>query len=413
MRTMKAISRIALGISLALAGGSLALAPAIAKKAADESQTFNLSPEVSKNLADAQKAIAAKDYATAAPKIAAAEAAIKNDDDRFQVGAFKLSLGTATSNQTLQSEGIDLAVASNKGTLAQKKELLHNQGAIALNAKNPAKAEAAFNQLVALDPKDTANVLTLAQLKARNGKGAEAMTTVNQAISAQKASGQPVPEDWYRTGLAIANDTKNPAGTDIAMGLVASYPTPTNWRDALTVYRSNIKLDSAANLDVMRLLRAVHGLKGEADYYEYAQTAMTKGLPGEAKSVVEEGNASGAINASRPVFQDVQALTGAKITADKASLPKLESQAKSAPNGKLAANTADAYLGYKQYAQAAALYRVALQKGGVDVAAVNTHIGIALALSGDKAGAQQAFAQVTGPRAAIAKFWTIWLGQPA
>ncbi len=128
--------------------------------------------------------------------------------------------------------------------------------------------------------------------------------------------------------------------------------------------------------------------------------------------MVEEGSATGAINASRPVFQDVQALSGAKIAADKASLPKLEAQAKSADNGKLAANTADAYLGYKQYAQAAALYRVALQKGGIDAPAVNTRIGIALALSGDKAGAQQAFGQVTGPRAAIAKFWTIWLGQP-
>ena len=55
--------------------------------------------------------------------------------------------------------------------------------------------------------------------------------------------------------------------------------------------------------------------------------------------MVDEVNASGAINASRPVFQDVQALTGAKISQDKASLPKLEAQAKSAPNGKLAANT--------------------------------------------------------------------------
>jgi len=411
---MKAISRIALGISLAVTGGSLALAPAIAKKQeAEASQTFKLSQPVQNNLAEAQKLIAAKDYANAATKIAAAQAAITNEDDRFQVGAFKLNLGTLTNNPQLQSEGIDLAVQSGKGTTTQKKELLHNQGALALQAKNPAKAEASFNQLVALDPNDTSNVLTLAQLKARNGKAAEAMQTVNQAIATQKASGKPVPEDWLRTGLAIANDTHSPMGTEIATELVAGYPNPTNWRDALTVYRMANKLDGAANLDVMRLLRAAKALKGESDYYEYASTAMTKGLPGEAKSVVEEGNASGAINASRPVFQDVQALTGAKIAQDKGSLPKLEAQAKSAPNGKLAANTADAYLGYKQYAQATALYRVALQKGGVDVPAVNTHIGIALALSGDKAGAQQAFAQVTGPRAAIAKFWTIWLSQPA
>src|SRR5690242_19487216 len=112
MRTMKAISRIALSISLALAGGSLALAPAVAKKQAEEQQTFNLSQPVQNNLAEAQKLIAAKDYANAATKISAAEAAIKNDDDRFQVGAFKLNLGTVSNNPQLQSEGIDLAVAS-------------------------------------------------------------------------------------------------------------------------------------------------------------------------------------------------------------------------------------------------------------------------------------------------------------
>jgi hypothetical protein len=410
---MKAISRIALGVSLTLAGGGLALAPAIAKKQAEESQALTLSQAVQNNLAEAQKAMTAKDYATAGAKISAAEAAIKTEDDRFEVGAFKLNLGTVTSNPQLQSDGIDFAVASGKGTMSQRKELLHNQGALALQAKNPAKAEASFTQLVALDPSDTANVLTLAQLKARNGKGAEAMATVNQAISAQKASGKPVPEDWYRTGLAIANDTHNPAGTSIGADLVANYPSPTNWRDVLTVYRTTNKLDASANLDVLRLLRAAKALKGESDYYEYASAAMTRGLPGEAKSVVEEGSAAGAINASRPVFQDVQALSGAKIAADKASLPKLESQAKASATGKLAANTADAYLGYKQYAQATALYRVALQKGGVDAAEVNTRIGIALALSGDKAGAQQAFGQVSGARAPIAKFWTIWLGQPS
>jgi len=221
-----------------------------------------------------------------------------------------------------------------------------------------------------------------------------------------------VPEDWYRTGLAIANDTHSPQSANIAADLVANYPSPTNWRDALTVYRTTVKLDAGANLDVMRLLRAAKALKGESDYYEYASAAMMRGLPGEAKAVVEEGSAARAINASRPVFQDVQAVTGAKIAQDRASLPKLESQAKSAANGKLALNTADAYLGYKQYAQAAALYRVALQKGGIDAGEANTRIGIALALSGDKAGAQQAFSQVSGPRAGVAKFWTIWLGQP-
>jgi hypothetical protein len=55
------------------------------------------------------------------------------------------------------------------------------------------------------------------------------------------------------------------------------------------------------------------------------------------------------------------------------------------------------------------MYRAALSKGGVDANEVNTRLGIALARSGDKAGAQAAFGAVTGnPRAGIAALWTTW-----
>ncbi len=74
-----------------------------------------------------------------------------------------------------------------------------------------------------------------------------------------------------------------------------------------------------------------------------------------------------------------------------------------------AASTADVYLGQGTYAKAAELYRTALTKGGVNADEVNTRLGIALARSGDKAGAQTAFAAVQGtPRAGIAALWNTW-----
>ena len=48
----------------------------------------------------------------------------------------------------------------------------------------------------------------------------------------------------------------------------------------------------------------------------------------------------------------------------------------------------------------------------MDADTVNTRLGIALARSGDKAGAKEAFAQVKGaPRADIAAFWTTYVDQ--
>jgi Flp pilus assembly protein TadD len=71
----------------------------------------------------------------------------------------------------------------------------------------------------------------------------------------------------------------------------------------------------------------------------------------------------------------------------------------------------DRYYAMGDYAKAADLYRMAMGKPGVDGAVANLHLGMALARSGDKAGATTALNAVTGPRADIAKFWLAYVNQ--
>ena len=59
--------------------------------------------------------------------------------------------------------------------------------------------------------------------------------------------------------------------------------------------------------------------------------------------------------------------------------------------------------------KAAGVYRTALAKPGVDKDVANLHLGMALARSGDKAGATAAFNAVGGSRAEIAKYWLLYL----
>ncbi len=80
-----------------------------------------------------------------------------------------------------------------------------------------------------------------------------------------------------------------------------------------------------------------------------------------------------------------------------------------APTGQMARTTADAFYGYGHYAEAADLYRAALQKGGEDANLVNTRLGASLALAGRRAEAEAAFHAVTGTRATLAQFWLLWL----
>ena len=54
-----------------------------------------------------------------------------------------------------------------------------------------------------------------------------------------------------------------------------------------------------------------------------------------------------------------------------------------------------------------------LTKSGVDSSLVNMRLGIALASSGDRAGAEAAFKAVSGPRGELAALWMAWLSRGA
>ena len=140
--------------------------------------------------------------------------------------------------------------------------------------------------------------------------------------------------------------------------------------------------------------------------------ALDLGIPWESKAVLNEGKTAGKIAAGNATASGLLAAANTSI-GNEGALTGLETRAKAAANGKLANSTADAYLGSGNWAKAVELYRVALQKGSVDADAVNTRIGIALANSGDKAGAKTAFETVkTPPRDGIAAMWLLFLDHP-
>jgi len=155
------------------------------------------------------------------------------------------------------------------------------------------------------------------------------------------------------------------------------------------------------------------GLAIKPDYIEYAEMAFKTGIFGEVKSAIDKGRAKGVLGSGDGA--DFYTVAQQKIAGDKASLAVAERDAGKSATGKIAAATADAYLGYGDYSKAAQLFQLALQKGSVDVAEINTRLGIAQALAGDTAAARQSFAKVSGgTRGQIAQYWSKWLeGQAA
>jgi tetratricopeptide (TPR) repeat protein len=182
-----------------------------------------------------------------------------------------------------------------------------------------------------------------------------------------------------------------------------------NLRNAVIVFRESATLDKEADLDLLRLMRATKVMSGPGAYLELAQLLNEAGLPGEAKAVLDDASRGGILKGGAGA--SLLASLNPRIADDRASLPGVDTKARAAANGTLAMRTATAYLGYGDYAKAIDLYRLALSKGGVDANLVNTRLGMALALAGQKAEAEAALKAVSGPRADLAALWVAWLNQ--
>ncbi|MBB6123236.1 hypothetical protein [Sphingobium subterraneum] len=422
---MRFVSPVALGLMLGLASVSMS-APTVAVAKEKAPPAPKLSAEVTKPLVAAQEALKAKNFEAAKTALDQADAVAKTPADKYFVHSIRLNLGLATSDAAVQRTSIEGMIASGGAPAAELPKYEFFAGDFAMKAKDYDAAIAHFK--TAADggyPGSApwllgaeANFQKAVSLSSNNqispaGKpfAAAGLPLLKRAIEIEKAAGTAIPASWYNRGFSMAYASGSPDSRQWGEWNTAADPSPNNWRSMLRSYQdANRQMTRGENLDVLRLLKQTKGLLAEYDYGEYADLAQKAGLLGEVKSTIDAGRASGKVAPNRLTELYQMADTG--IAKDKASLPASEADASKAATGKVAVNTADAYLGYGDYAKAAALYRVGLQKGSVDVPEVTTRLAIALALSGDTAGAKENFAKVTGgTRGDIARYWVMWLDQ--
>lgn len=419
---MRFVTPLSLALALALTGGAVSAPASAAKK--EEKQAgpkLNVSPEVIKSLQAAQKAAEAQDFAGAKAALAEADSKATSNDDKYQIGAIKLNTSIAAKDAAMQGEALSQmldsgltppeqagqfnAVAADQALAAKNYDLAISRAkaALALNYKpeavNPTLAQAYFGKA------GTAN----ASAEPARGLNQQGLAALKAAADATKASGQPVPAQWYQIGVSRAAAARLPDVTEWAKLAYTANPSGENLRTLIRLFQqANPNITNRENLDVLRLMAVSGGLVVAGDFTEYAEMASKTGIYGEVKSAIEAGRAKGVLNTTQG--GDIYQAAVSKIPGDKASLGSAESDAGKAANGKIAAATADAYLGYGDYAKAAAMFELAKQKGGVDVDEANTRLGIAKARAGDTAGAKTALQAVQGgSRKQIAELWLAYL----
>jgi hypothetical protein len=390
---------------------SMAMPVEQALAAKEKAKKPEYSKEISPVAQEIQKALEAGDTATAQAKLTQAEALMSAPDDKFLVGNFYIQLaGKMNNDQAMQKKGVMLMLESGVAPADSVPRLNFYAGQFAFQDKNYAKASQYLTQAKSLGFADDNLDALIAEARFQQGDVEGGLNVLSEAIAAREAAGSVAPEDWYRRGTAKALENKLTGQIGPwTKKLVTAYPTPENWRIALSLYRDSAGLEAQDTLDLMRLMRQTGALVSERDYAEYTQAANPVRLPGEVIAVIEEGQASGAIPATSTFAPEELKLAKGRVAADKADLPSAEKDARSSANGVTALATADAFLAYGQYDKAAELYAVAMSKGGIDAQRAALRLGIANALRGDNAAAMTAFGQVTDGKKPIADFWTLWL----
>jgi Flp pilus assembly protein TadD len=373
------------------------------------SKKVSLSAEFAKTYNELAKALEANASADVSAQVAAAHAAAKSPEEHYLAYQLQLKAAMGAKNEAEMGKAVAGMLSTGVAPAELQGPLHLANGKVKYNQKQYAEAAAEFQKVLQLDPANAEAKNLLTQTQLNSASPADAVAMLQKSIAEQSAGGAKAPEALYKRALSAAYKAKLPAAVDISRQWVADYTTPANWSDAIRIYRNFHELDDAATLDLLRLARAAGALNGEADYDRYAYAALMKGYPGEAKTVLEEGIKAGVVNPNKSPFKEEIAQAKTKSAGEEASLDSSAKSALAGGTAKAALATGDLHYTYGQYAKAAELYRAALKKSGADANLINLHLGMALARSGDKAGATAALNAVTGPRADIAKYWLAYV----
>jgi len=379
--------------------------------AAAQSPQANIPPskKARNAIVDLQTAVNAKDAAAIPAKLAAAQAVAETKEDRYLIARLQLQAAAAANDNAAMEAALGAVAASNYLDAARMSDLYVALGGTYYNSKLYPQAAAAFQKALALNPQNKDAGPMIAEALIGAGQKAEAAAALQRLIQASAASGQKPEENVYKRAVAMAYEAQAPAAIDLARQWVAAYPTQSSWSDAIAIYRNLNMGDQEATLDLLRLKQAMGTLNAK-DYTDLAGAATDQLIFTEAQKVTDAGIAAKMIDPASASGRDLVSVLKVKAKPTAADLGEAM---KVAANAKALMRIGDNYAALGDYSQAVAAYKLAMGKPDGDAGLANLHIGMALARSGDKAGATAALGSVTGPHAALAKYWLLYVAQKA
>jgi len=351
------------------------------------------------------------DVASVAGQLPGVVAAAKTPDDRYAAGGLMLNAGTKTSNTQLQRQGLELMLASGKTPPEQMGQFNWFVGNLAFEAKDFTAAREALMaaQAANYSGPDVDIPGLIAESYFSEGNDQAGVQYVMQAAQERSAAGQTVPENWLLRALQAAYEKNmRDEATQISSILVSTYPTERNWLNSLQVVNEMNDFDPQQQLDLLRLMRETKALSHRNEFVRYIEAADPRIMSNEVDDVLAAGLAAGEFTADETYYSEVKSIIDQRAAQDRKEAPSLVAEAQGSSDATIAVEAGDVVFSLDDYAQAEAMYQMALDKGAADRDTVLTRLGIAQAKQGKYAEAQTTLKQVSGTRAPIAQMWSLY-----
>ncbi|MCX7169662.1 MAG: hypothetical protein NTY41_05045, partial [Proteobacteria bacterium] len=336
-------------------------------------------------------------------------AANKTAYETYLIERMRGSAATGAGDNETAIKAFEAVIASNKAPAADQLKIVESLAGTYYRARNYAAA-AKWATRYFRDGGGSAQMRTLLiQAYFQSGDVTNAAKEAQADIQADVSAGRIPSEDKL---LLLSNcylKQNNAAGYSATTEkLLAYYPKKSLWAEVISRLRKKSGFSDRLSLDVYRLQLITGNLTSTADYMEMGQLALQAGLPIEAKKVVDQGYANGALGKGADVErqQRLKALVDKRLMENQKAVQE-EAAAQAAPDGNALVSLGLNLGGTKGIP----LMEAGIQKGGLKYPEdAKLHLGILMIQTGQKAKAVQVLKTVQGADGTrdLANLWMLF-----
>jgi len=374
--------------------------------------------EVGKPIQGARDLIQAKKYRDAIAKVHEAEAVPSlTAYEKFVIDLTRGSAAQGAGETDVAVSSFESAVAAGRLPPADQLKVIEAIAQMHYQAKEYAKAISWATRFEKEGGNDPAIHQILTQAYYLSGDYANAGKELRAEIEADEKSERAPTEDkllFLASCYLKMND--NAGYATVLEKLVAHYPKKSYWADMISRVQRKPGFSDRLELDVLRLQLATGTVSKPTEYMEMAQLALQSGFPVEAKKILDQGYASGALGKGADMERQnrLRELTNRQAAQDAASITQSDTEINSAKDG-------DALLavGYNLVVNGHAERGLSLMEQGLHKGPLKhpedakLHLALAYLQAGQKSKAVQLLQTVRGSdgTADLARLWLLHAGR--